>query len=425
MTKSNKEELKSHPWNGVYFNSTFFLEELDCVLEMHELVAPVIKEKDKEREKRIEDLSELVDDPDNEGKKIRHIKSGNGIYEFLEHVKKMRRADRVYRANVITSIVSKFDEFFVSLLIETFKVYPDWLKNNEKKLTYKEVLEIESLNDFKEELILKEVNSLMRDSHYSQIDFLDKKLSLGIQESFPQWTDFLEITERRNIFTHNGGKVNEIYIDNCKKYKVPLDKNVSLNVLLSARDEYINNAIEVFYELSIRLSQAVWRRMFPESLEEADDRLNSIGYSLLINQRWQLAEKVFLFALNIPEKLRSKSEMHYYHILNLCIALKEQGKDFSTILKRIDWSPFHPKFHFAISALNGEHGKTLELMKLDAVNESVAEDGFRTWPILKHFRETLEFKEAYKEIYSKDFEQELISETERELRSQHDEGDNC
>lgn len=425
MTEEEISEIPENPWDELLGTLSFFSNELDCVIEMHELVAPVIKEKDEERKNRINELTELVDDPEEEGKQFRQIKSRSGIKELLGHFNKMRRADRVYRANVITSIVSKFDEFFVSVLIEAYKKNPDWLKHTEKKLSYREVLEIESLDDLKEELIMKEANSLMRDSHNAQIVFLDKKLSLGITDNFRSWKSFLEITERRNLFTHNGGKVNDVYLSKCKEYGIPIHSKISENTTLTATDDYINEAVDLFYELSVRIVQATCRRLYPRSFEEADDRLNDIGYDLLVNERWSMAEKILSFALEIPDKMRSKSEMQYYHVLNMCIALKEQGKDFEKTLKSIDWAPFHPKFHFAINALRDNHDETAKYMRMDAVHEIVAEEGFRAWPILRNFRQTEIFKTAYKDIFSKDYDEELINETENELRAQQDGVDNA
>ena len=110
----------------------------------------------------------------------------------------------------------------------------------------------------------------MRDSHHAQIAFLDDKLKLGIEREFSSWLEFLEITERRNLFVHAGGTVSPKYIDNCKKkkWKIPLEERIMEGVRLTATDEYIGRTIDCFYELSVRVTQATIRRMSPKVLSK-------------------------------------------------------------------------------------------------------------------------------------------------------------
>ena len=66
----------------------------------------------------------------------------------------------------------------------------------------------------------------MRDSHFVQITFLDGRLKLGIESGFDKWKEFLEISERRNLFVHTGGVVSPVYLDNCRRYDVLLTDEV-------------------------------------------------------------------------------------------------------------------------------------------------------------------------------------------------------
>lgn len=74
----------------------------------------------------------------------------------------------MFRQGVVTSIVSKFDEFIIDVLKVSYRQNPGWLKNLDKKISYKELLEIASLETLKDEIVAKEIDSLMRDSHLAQ-----------------------------------------------------------------------------------------------------------------------------------------------------------------------------------------------------------------------------------------------------------------
>lgn len=355
-----------------------FLNDLECIGEMVALVLPVLKSRDRERVQRIKELSEEIETE--KGKGLR-IKSGADIKEFLGHIQKMRQGDLMFRQGVITSVVSKFDEFIIDVLKISYRQNPGWLKNTDKKISYKEILEITSLETLKDEIVAKEIASLMRDSHFAQVAFLDGKLKLGIEKEFPRWLDFLEITERRNLFVHTGGTVSPQYLENCSKWRVTLDKRVKEGSHLSAGDDYIAKAIDCFYELSVRVAQASARRIFPACFGEADKALNNRAVDLLIEGRYDLAERIFTFALSIPENMTSGGEMRYYFLLNRCIARKFSDKDFLDDLHSIDWSPFHPKYHFAVAVLEDRFKDAERLMRSQAVRDEVSEENFKEWPL--------------------------------------------
>ena len=79
-----------------------------------------------------------------------------------------------------------------------------------------------------------EVDVLMRDAHVAQIEFLDSKLKLGIVDHFSRWKEFLEITERRNLFVHTGGRVTQQYLQNCRRLGVQVDAKIKDGVILGA-----------------------------------------------------------------------------------------------------------------------------------------------------------------------------------------------
>jgi hypothetical protein len=386
---SEKAQRPADPWKDIVSAHEAFLTHLECISEMFEMVLPVIKKRDAERDERIKELSEAIESET--GKTRWRIKSIEDIQEFLGHVRKIRQAEKMFRQSIITSIVSKFDAFFMKLLELAYRQNPGWLKNPDKKISYKELLEIESLDKAKSEIVIREVDTLMRDSHHAQITFLDGRLKLGIEEGFDRWKDFLEITERRNLFVHTGGAISPPYLDNCKRWQIPLPEKVKLGGYLSASDEYIARAVDCFYESSVRLLQASVRRLFPTSYDGLDSHLNNKTVELLTNERWDLAERLFEYAIHIPKDLRGKGEIEYFYLVNLCIALKFAGKNFEERLHAIDWRPFHPKYHFAVAILEDRFEEAEKLMRTSAVQEEVSELHFKDWPLLREFRKTERF----------------------------------
>ena len=258
----------------------------------------------------------------------------------------------------------------------------------------------------------------MHDSHYSQICFLDSKLKLGIQEQFDRWHQFLEITERRNLFVHTGGLVSPAYMENCKKWNIPLSDEIKEGHRLLACDKYILNSSDCFYEMSVRLVQVAARRLFPANFKELDETLNNKTADLLIAERWSLAERIFEFALTIPKKFRTSGEMEYYWLINLCIALKFSDKKYKARLHSVDWAPFHPKYHFAVAILEDRFDDAERLMRSEAVQAEVTERNFKDWPLLREFRKTDAFQQAFKDIFNKDYADQLLRDAVEEIKAE-------
>lgn len=413
---SNKNEVKNEkelaelndkvitPWKKILTAQRELFTSLDCIKEMISLILPILKDKDKERHEKIKEITSK------DSKKI----SYEQLDELNEIVERFSLGSEIYRQSVITSMVTKFDEFFSKVLIVCIENNPDWINTNEKKLTYKEILKLKDINSFKSNIINEEVESIMRDSHYNQIEYLDKKLKLGIFKEFSDINNFIELTERRNLYVHTSGIVSNIYISNCKKWNIPLIKECKEGILLSSNEEYIFQAIDCLIELSIRLSQSIIRRCF-EEYKEIDSDLISDGVDIIIRGNNVLGEKIFDFALSIPEKY-VEIESKYYFVINKALAQKNQKKDFEETIKNYPWKSLNPKFQFAIDVLQDDFKHAYKLMKQELVYEEIQAIGFKKWPLLKEIRSTKEFKDIYKSIYKKDISEEIqiVNESKKE-----------
>lgn len=325
------------------------------------------------------------------------------VKALMLNIKKLLIARKLFSEQLIVLLVSRFDEFLAPIIAAIFKNNQAWLRSTDKSLTYKDLLELGTFDSAFDAIVAKEVDILMHDSHVIQLKFLDEKLKLGLFEHFEEINCFLEVAERRNLFVHSGGKTTKQYIANCKSLGISIDSELKEGTYLPAADKYFRDALRWTFELGLRIGQSTIRRLFPDALEYADQRLNELGIRLLESEDWELGELVFCYGECLPTNLRSSGEMYYYFVINRCIALKQCGKNFSEVLKPIDWEAFHPKYHLAIAVLKEGLSKAEKLMTSAAVLEEVSEEDFRTWPLFRDFRKTDEFKRAYKVNFKKDY----------------------
>ncbi|MDH3353123.1 MAG: hypothetical protein OEL87_01630 [Nanoarchaeota archaeon] len=408
-----KPKKKIPPHIKLLFISDSYLIDLECLREMFASVLPVLKDKDKKRKEIVEKIisratqgigeEEQEENGSEDNDKKINIPRGD-IINIYSNIRKINRGRELFKQQLTVSLISRFDEFLGQLLKIVLRIHPEWLKSSDKTITYKELVNLESIEKAIIGLIHKEVENLLRGSHEDQIKFIDEKLKLGIQNSFTRLPEFLEVTERRNLCVHTGGKVSQQYLDRCEIFGVKNTDSISVGSSLDIDETYFNNAFSLCFELGLRISQAAYRRLFPEELEAADRSINELAIKFLNSGDYNLAEVVCGFYLGIPDKLRSKNnEFNYFAIINRAIAQKFAGEKFEDGLQGVHWQAFHPKYALALHVLHDEYEKAGEAMKTAAIQESVGQIGFRAWPLFKEFRTTNIFKETYLELYKEEY----------------------
>ena len=457
MSKETKKEI---PVNKKLLSIIDeYLVDLECLREMHSSVVPVLKEKDKERRDTVNeilkgaivkedtqsvkseaenisesnsdklekegkdvDLNEEPEDEEHTSKKTISLKLKSGELDFLiSNFGKIKRAEKLFERQLIVTLVSRFDEFLGQVLRLVLEQNPSWLVSSEKTITYKELIDLKSIDKAIEGVIQKEVENLLRGSHEDQISYIDEKLKIGISEHFCKLPEFLEVAERRNLFVHTGGEVSNQYIDKCNCFGSK-GKVVKCGDSLCSDSDYFHNAFIVYFEIGLRIGQASYRRLFHNELEVADRSLNNLAIKFMNAGEYNLSEVITEFDLAIPEKLRSEeTEYLYFAKINRAISHKFQDKDFEDGLKGVPWNVFHPKYSLCLHVLREEYEDASKLMLSEEIKTSVGKEGLRTWPVFRIFRESDEFKEAYKDIfgdeYIPNFEKDAQLKTEQENKA--------
>lgn len=399
--------------------TSHYLTDLECLNEMVITVLPILKEKDEKRTKQVNEILLRLNDNFEDNSKNKKIDTSETVKEdtfkdieiysedydkLLSTIVKLHRAEQLFRNQSIVSFISRFDEFIGEFLKIVLLKNPDWLKTNEKKISYKELIELESIEKAIEGVIIKEIDNLLRSSHMEQIDYIDENLKLGIRKECSNLSHFYEATERRNLFVHTGGIISNSYISNCRKLDIEIDENITIGKYLKANDKYISDTFYSCFEIGLKISQSGYRRLFNDSLLEADEGLNDLAIKFLNNGDFTLAKIICEYDINLPKKFRSDDgELYYFAIINRAIALKFLNENFEDGLKEICWDAFHTKYKLCLHVLRDEFDKAKLLMKSQDVIDAIKKEGFRNWPIFREFRKSTQFKQTYNEIFNEEF----------------------
>jgi hypothetical protein len=410
MTKSERKPRKVEPVEELLHIISHFISNIDCSYDMFITVLKILEEKDTAILKNLEILSKNFDKK-NEDKLMSQLRS------FTNNLAKFKKADILFRKNTLVGLVICYDEFLGAVLKNIYKTYPDKLLTGEKSLNYEELKSLDSLENIIDIFITKDVENFLRESHTTQIDQIDKEFKLGIANEFSEYSKFIELTERRNLFVHASGKVSKYYLKKCKEISYKSNSELKIGEQLFVTENYLKECVLCLTELSIRIGFGLAFRIYPNEIKKIHNHLlDSIGYQYLLNEEWVFAERVFRFALSIPDKYKLNDWHNKCYIIDFCIALKQLGKkkEFLECLNKYDWTATEPIFKLAVAVLKDEWKQAEEIMKM--LNHlTISEEDYRSWPLFKEFRQTREFRKGFKENFNKRFVLRLTIEQKKQL----------
>lgn len=310
----------------------------------------------------------------------------------------------------IVALVSQYDAYLGNLYRALFQLKPELAYSLEKEFTFQEIIKYKDINDLKDEVIEKDIEKLLRESHFEQFKILERKIAKLTGKDFTLTTNlpilptFIEVAERRNLFVHCNGVVSQQYIDNCKKHKVKGIESVKFADELDVDPIYFNNAYKAYLEIGVKLNQVLWRKFLPHKLIEADKNLNNISFDLIYNGYYDIAKILLKFGTEEVPK-NGNQEMRKTLVINKALAYYLDN-DKATTNKILDAEDFSlgNEFKLAVFVLKENYEEAKKMMlKIGPDDEQLGQEEYQEWPLFKVFRETDIFKDTFKELFKEDY----------------------
>jgi len=224
---------------------------------------------------------------------------------------------------LLVAMVSSFDAFLGSLLRAVFIKKPALIAASQRSSTFSDLMLIDSISDAREIVIEAEVESFLRDSHSAQFEWMQNRFDIPLTKGLESWPTFIELTQRRNLFVHCDGVVSKQYLSECRKHGVDV-KDINPGDRLNLNPKYFQAAYFCLFEIAVKLSQVLWRKLFSDEIAMADGSLNEIGFSLLQDEEFVLAKRLFEFATQTLKKHSSSLQRRIF-VVNRAIAERYGG----------------------------------------------------------------------------------------------------
>lgn len=304
----------------------------------------------------------------------------------------------------LVAFLSQYDFFLGRLVRHFFLIKPELINSLDKQIRLSDLLEFNSIDDAKESLIESEIETLLRKSHEEQFEWLEKKYGLPLRTGLKSWPQFVELTQRRNLYVHCDGIVSRQYIRACETAGVSFDEKPKIGSRLECTPQYIRECYECLFEIGAKLSQVLWRKLCQEQIEHADESLTILSYELLKSGEYRLLIRVIDHFTSAPIKYSSEEHRRIL-IINHAIALQhsDQINSSITLLNKFDWTACSHKFQLAIAILNDNREKAACIMRKIGKDGEVTDENYQAWPLFRKLHKCDLFLNTYKEIFNKDY----------------------
>jgi len=338
--------------------------------------------------------------------------TGSGAGQVMRMYRSLKNNTTAYRLihrSFLTSLISQYDAYLGRLLRLIYFARPEKLNGSEKQITFKELVQYSSIEEARERLIEREVDSVVRRSHEDQIAWLKDDLGLNVSAFIPELPDFIEIAQRRHLFVHCDGVVSAPYIKNCSEAGKQLEPDIVVGHQLEVSKEYLERAFEKVYAVGVKIGLALWLNIFKKDVDDAAQCVCAMSFDLIANSRCSLAINLLEFALAGKQK-PSNEQTHRFIILNLAQSYKWLGNADKClkILGEQNWSASSDLIKLGVAALMDDYQNAFRLMRKLGHDEDFKRDSYRDWPIFKELRKQPGFADCYREIYSEDFNRATV-----------------
>lgn len=299
----------------------------------------------------------------------------NDFKDFFNILNDVSTKTSILYKSSLMSLVVYFESMFTEIFKYLFNKNPECIVEK-KSLTFMEIRKIGSIEQAINYIIEKELETMMYKGFENWCDYLKSKTKLSMAYLDNSKDEVVEIIARRNLFVHNQGKVNSIYLAKVSdRYSNELDKELKVN------KEYINKSIDSI----AKLGNLILIDLMKKNHEDYWNYAFSLGFDFLTKGKWQASLEIN--ALIKDDKDASSKEKLLAKI-NYWQSFKWKG-DFDRVKKEIeklDCSAYSEDIQLAIMALKDDFDNFFNLLPKACPSEDLPYSALEKWPIFKEIR---------------------------------------
>lgn len=383
LKEREKETIKSERDNLLPLVIAF--NELDDDFE----VSPEIKKKIEDKMGAVKtDVSEIEN-----GKSV-NISFEKQNKEFNNAIEKMRKSnfqkELLYKSSLM-SLCSTAEWFIYQLFHQYYNLFPYPSEHKDKFFSLDDLKEFNTIDDAKNFLISIKVDKIMRRGFEEWYQSLRKQDVFGLKmkevENYKH--ELTEIFQRRHLLVHNGGFVNEFYL---QKVDSTLTEGLKKEDKLHLSKDYIEKAINEIEFCFLLIAFELWRKLDKDNVDKRSDVINDFIIDYIEKERHENAENLSRFyscEKGLKEHFALVGQLNYWQ------SIKWQGRydEIMVEVEKADYTAKDALFKAGYFAICDNKESFFECLEEAINNKKLKVEDAKTWPIFKEMRKEEKFNE--------------------------------
>lgn len=294
-----------------------------------------------------------------------------------------RRKDLGLLSAQLVSLVADFELFVLRVTTAWLTYNDDHLAARERKLTFREISELDSIEQLRESMVQAYLEDLMRKSASGWFGEFCKMFAVSSIEGADDFTT-QEVFQHRHIIVHHGGLVSRQYLEALSKYPLTVSIGDHIPVDL-ARVESAANALACVAH-SIAMSALSTSSKQPADREQMETEAGELTYILLLLRRNVVVDRfVSGFNLTRVHRVFSREQIR----VNGWIAKRRLGT-LSKVASQVeawDVSGSADSFKLAKLILTGKRPQAVAMAKSMMENGRMSSYSVASWPLFEEIRD--------------------------------------
>lgn len=299
------------------------------------------------------------------------------------------QVSHLYESSLI-SLISTTEWFEARILHAIFEKFPGRL-DSDKLFTVSQLKALGSVDKVFEEATDAKIESILQKKFEEQVSYLKKafgKVDFAFINS--SFADIVETHARRNLFIHNGGLVNQRYLDRISAAGVR--ENVpNIGERLIVTEDYLERAINIFEAVFVLIAMAIWKHL--DSKDRGRGFLTNAVLEQIEAKRYRTARAWSDFTMRDTALLKAAklgAKFNYWQTYKWEGRFEEVKAD----VEREDLSAGSSEFRLAKYALLDQLSEFFELLPRVLESKKISLSDLKSWPIFQGVRQDNRYKAA-------------------------------
>lgn len=400
----NQDEISNKSFYAILLRTLIKVREIGGDFEKLEIVK---SQDDEEVQKNVMELVEKLNS-------LIYVKNIDGhtsySYRYLptdikreyQIIESQEKQNEILYSGSLMLLITYFENLISKIFYKDFSMHPQRISLNTKCVSYKILEDIGNINDIKNHLIEEEVTAMMYKSFADWISYFQNNMKLKLSYMDINYKIINEIIARRNLFVHNDGVVNTIYLN-----KVGEGCTLNKGDIVNIERAYIDNAINIIESTGISIIIEIWLKEYGKDEDEIDKIMDLVFEEYLIQEKWEVAK--FLYETILEYKNLSIADQYLCKINRaLCYKWLNKYDEVKDEIDKLDLSAAQPQYKLAVLTLNDKFEEFF--VEYDKQNE-IIEKNLKEWPLFIELRNSLEYKKRFSDV------DELKEKTSNEITS--------